>query len=434
MAILQEDVFEDLHPRATKGRAATNGRVTLGRTTLLREVYRSLINTGRTYAAFRDEDRVTVARLIDRSPILDPMSGYGGLAALCAELGIRSFGVKYNPAQYFWQLLSHPGRADIHLRAIAAIIRRRRSWPRPRNRAVVSDEFFPDETRVLLTRLFSLIQTATAELPLPSAAKPWEVPVSLLLPFSGRLACTSPGDVSTHTKEGGTCVLLGWQDDFYRYLNALSSRLESIKKRSMSINHDLVLGDARAVDLGKRRFRSMFTSPPYPNHRDFSTILLPENMLLGIIGRANGFDVPFARESIIGSNFVKGSEFRSISSSAANRFMSEALALRRNKRAEYDDKVYYIPYFRNYFSSLEAAYRNIATYLHTSFEGYVVVVNNTHRGIVIPVSEVVQDIWRSVGFHTEVSRATESFHLGAKNPRAKGIRARHTEYVVRIWR
>jgi len=167
--------------------------MTLGRTSLLRDIYRVLINAGRTYAAFRGEDRQLVARLIDRSPVLDPMSGYGGLAALCADLGISSVGVEYNPAQYFWQLLSQPDRVEMHLAAITGVILQRRSWPRPRNRAVVADEFFPTETRTLLERLFTLFQHSVADLQLPASVNPFEVSVSLLLPFSGRLACASPG-------------------------------------------------------------------------------------------------------------------------------------------------------------------------------------------------------------------------------------------------
>src|SRR5205814_2055715 len=123
-----------------------------------------------------------------------------------------------------------------------------------------------------------------------------------------------------------------------------------------------------------------------------STILRPENTLLKIIGGANGFEVPFTRDGIIGSTFVKGTDSRSPASAVAKRFLADALSIRRSKRAEYDDDVYYMPYFRNYFVGLEEAYQNVAQYLHESFEGYVVVVNNTHRGIVIPVSEVVHEI------------------------------------------
>ena len=412
---------------------ATNA-TTLGRISLLRDIYRVLINAGRTYAAFREEDSQLVARLIDRSPVLDPMSGYGGLAVLCADLGISSVGVEYNPAQFFWQLLSQPGRVEMHLAAITGVIRQRRSWPRPRHRAVVADEFFPADTWTLLERLFTLFQHSVVDLRLPASVNPFEVSVSLLLPFSGRLACASPGDVTTHIREGGICPLVGWQDDFYAYLRALSGRLNQIKARSKCQAHEVILADARSVDFGSRRFQSMFTSPPYPNHRDFTSILLPENTLVSTLSEANGFAFSFEREKIIGSNFVGRLNIRSLKSSVASRFIEEVLSLRRNKRAEYDDEVYYIPYFKHYFSSLEEAYSNVARFLDTAFEGYVVVVNNTHRGIVIPVSEVVQDIWQSLGFRVEVFKETELFHVGAKNPRAKGIRARHTEYVVRIWR
>jgi hypothetical protein len=419
---------------STGARMATNGRVALRRTTLLREVYRSLINTGRTYAAFRDADRENVARLINRSPVLDPMSGYGGLAAICADLGIASVGIEYNPPQFFWQLLTHPGRVAHHQRAIGAILGQRRRWPRPRQRAVVSNDFFPDESRAVLDRLLGLLISICADKTPPSGLKPWEMAVSLLLPFSGRLACTSPGDVSTHTKHGGTCVLIGWQDDFCIYLKALNQHLDVIKSRSKCTDHHVTLGDARTASFGQQRFGSMFTSPPYPNHRDFTSILLPENILLPMLAESHGFAIPFDREGIIGSNFVKGIGPRSPASKVARKFISDALTLQRNKRAEYDDEVYYIPYFKNYFCGLEDAYENVSSYLARSFEGYIVVVNNTHRGIVIPVSNTIEDIWQSLGFQTQIVDAKESFHVGSKNPRAKGFRARHTTYVVRIWR
>lgn len=420
--------------RELKVRTATNGRVPLGRTTLLRDVYRSLINTGRTYAAFRESDQATVARLVKKAPILDPMSGYGGLAAFCAELGVESVGVEYNPPQFYWQLLVHPKRSEMHLNAIEAILRKRRSWPRPRALAVVADDFFPVETRLLLERIFTLLTNVCSDVPSRGSIDPWQMAISLILPFCGRLACTSPGDVSTHTKEGGTCVLTGWQDDFQTYLNALRNRIELIRSRTKCITHEVILGDARSVDLGKRRFSAMFTSPPYPNHRDFSSILLPENTFLRTIGDACGFTIPFAREGIIGSNFVKGEQTRQPHSSVANVFLRNAMTIKRSKNAEYDDNVYYLPYFNKYFSALEEAYTNISRYLDATFEGYVIVVNNTHRGLVIPVSETIQDIWRSLGFQAEVFDSRETFHFGTKNPRAKGIRARHTEYVVKIWR
>ena len=108
--------------------------------------------------------------------------------------------------------------------------------------------------------------------------------------------------------------------------------------------------------------------------------------------------------------------------------------LKRMKQATYDDEVYYFPYLREYFAALESAYANVSKAAASDFLGYIVVVNNTHRGVVVPVAEAIVDIWRELGFSSRIERAEESFHLGTKNPRAKGIRARHTEYVVEVRR
>lgn len=417
-----------------KGRLATNGRVALSRTTLIRELYRSLLNTGRTYAAFRDTDRALVQRLAPAGTILDPMSGYGRVAAFCSELGINSVGVEFNPPQYFWQLLCHPQCSDLHLSAIAFLIDKRRSWPRPRPRAVVSDEFFPPECMATLERLLDLaLEFYSQKRGLPFDF--WRLALALLMPFVGRISCTSPADVSTHTKQGGTCVLLGLQEDFSLYLAALQDRLARVRNSHKPSQHDVQLGDARTVSFGRKKFRAMLTSPPYPNHRDFTTILLPENEFLFSVARSRGYPIPFSRHDIIGSNFVKGRQQEFVvHSDVAAKFIADAQAIRRTVRAKYDDDTYYIPYFSKYFSALEAAYKNVARALDVQCEGYITVVNNTHRGIVIPVSEVVQDIWRGIGFQAEVFESKEFSHVGAKNPRAKGVRARHTEYVVRIWR
>jgi hypothetical protein len=400
---------------------------------MIRETYRSLLNSGRTYASFRDDDYETVKdRLTGRGPILDPTSGYGRLASFCSELGISTVNVEMNPPQYFWQLLVHPAHVQLTEQAATAILAKRRNWPRPRQRAVVSDEFFPQQSMAVLFPLFDLISNVYKEFETPHDAL-W-MATAFILPFVGRMSCTSPGNLSTHTKEGGTCVLTGWQDDFHSYLSALARRLTVVSANARSMDHKLILGDARSVDLGGRSFAAMYTSPPYPNHRDFSSILLPENTFLQHLTAARSVPISFIREQIIGSNFVTGEVIPAPQSAVVTKFITEVSSLRRTKRAVYDDNVYYIPYLRKYFKALEDAYRHISQFLESPFEGYAVVVNNTHRGIVIPVASTLIDIWTSLGFHAEEFSAKETFHIGTKNPRAKGIRARHTECVVRIWR
>jgi len=96
--------------------------------------------------------------------------------------------------------------------------------------------------------------------------------------------------------------------------------------------------------------------------------------------------------------------------------------------------VYYLPYLRKYFIAIEKAYENVARFAAKSFVGFIVVVDNTHRGVVIPVGAIVVEIWKELGFQATIHSSKEVFHVGAKNPRAKGIRAKHQEIVVWVWR
>jgi hypothetical protein len=185
----------------------------------------------------------------------------------------------------------------------------------------------------------------------------------------------------------------------------------------------------------------MITSPPYPNSRDYGAMFGPENALLtwfsdqGIINN-------FRPNRLIGSVCVsvdQNSTYEktpAVRSKAAKKFLSEIENFSGPLRANYDNKIYYLPYFSNYFHGLENAYANIAKSLKYYSKGYIIVVNNTARNQVIPVSESVIDIWRSLGFKAEIVKelTRELFHVGSINPRARGFKSVHTEHTVRVWR
>jgi hypothetical protein len=408
--------------------------VTLSRITLIREIYRALINTGRSYAAFTQKERELVDRLKSKGEIFDPMSGYGLLMRYCSTAGIKSFGVEYNLPQYLWQLLCHPSYSEHFLQAIKIIRSRRARWPRTVLKAVVSDEFFPEASLRILERLLRLTKQAIEEC-FGEDLNIDRLALALLLPFAGRLSCSVPGDISTHTKVGGMCIFSDWEKDYEAYLRAAQTRLEHITLTAKTRNHKLMYGDARIYKFPKRRFRAMITSPPYPNHRDFTSMFAPEHALLHELG-LDGNNAPRQfSEHIIGSNFVSNRPKIVPESKAALHFLNDITKLERNKTATYDDEVYYIPYFENYFIDLEKAYKNVSSACaNADFEGYIVVVNNTHRNLVIPVSEVILEIWTSLGFNATVSASNELFHIGTKNPRARGLRAKHMEYIIKVWR
>ncbi|MEO6393289.1 MAG: hypothetical protein ABIP75_15675, partial [Pyrinomonadaceae bacterium] len=123
----------------------------------------------------------------------------------------------------------------------------------------------------------------------------------------------------------------------------------------------------------------------------------PEHVFLknvGIPGTDVGRNNP---EQIIGSNFVSGKGRLQPNTKSAIGFLKEVALQKRDRGGVYDDDVYYLPYLERYFVDLELAYTNVSLSLKPSFEGYIVVVNNTHRNLVIPVSDVILEIWKNLG-------------------------------------
>jgi hypothetical protein len=131
------------------------GNRPLSRLTLLRKIYRVLLNTGRSYAAFTPKEKELVAALREKKEIFDPMAGYGSLTRYCGELGLRSYCVEYNVPQFLWQLLLHPTHTRIFIHSCNVLLSQAACWPRCRIRARASDDWFPEESRRILLALFA---------------------------------------------------------------------------------------------------------------------------------------------------------------------------------------------------------------------------------------------------------------------------------------
>ena len=423
---------EDLKPYQSAKGNNLKASMMLKRTSLVREVYRALINTGRSYAAFNDRDKLLIEKLKDRGEILDPTSGYGLLTRFCAEVGVSAYCVELNFPQHLWQILCHPSYTKFLMPAIKRLISCVQDWPHTHIRAVVHETWYPEQSKELLSRIFHLnkkiLKESVGELECDKMA------LALLLPFIGRLACCIPGDISTHVKEGGICVYSGWQKDYFCYLQALWERLNKNSEKAVQLTHYLYHGDAKTFPFPARRFGAFVTSPPYPNMRDFSSMFEPERAFLQWFKDDLGDGIEQLEERVIGSNFVSGRPKRTLRNRAASNFIATLRDLKLNKNALYDEDKYYIPYYENYFADLEEAYANISHSLQDKVEGYIIVVNNTHRNIPVPVAGVIIGIWEDLGFNASIFEAIESFHVGVKNPRARGLRARHTEYVIKVWR
>lgn len=411
----------------------------LDSTTLIRDVYRALLNTSRTYAGFEKRHMAWVDSLCDRREVLDPMAGYGGLMQHCSKRTppMATYGIECNPPAYFWQVLMHPRHADIVTELCDRMLANRAKWPRQHLRVAVSDSWFPEESLLMLDSMWHTVKDAAISV---AGAQAEEISLALLLPFVGRLSSTIQGSGAIHVKEGGLCVFNGWRDDLVRYIGAVQ-RAVNMVARSCESTHVIRLGNACNIRLGRKRFDAMVTSPPYPNRGDYSKIFAPENEFLRWL-HGKGFISPdnILHERLIGSVDVSEPErsaqhvSASLKSKSANDFVEFVAGYRGTPKAQSDNRAYYLPYYRNYFHGIETAYENISRYLSSDFIGYIIVVNNTARKRVIPVSQFICETWERLGFYTRIVGDREMSHMGGINPRVKGLSARHAEYTIRVER
>jgi hypothetical protein len=403
----------------------------LNDTSLIRSTYRALLRSNRSYAAFTAADRLLIERLAGSTALLDPMSGYGSLTHLAVARNQSSFCLELNQPQFLWQVLTHPRSRETVL-TVAKSLRGSKLGSKAPSCAIMSESFFPEESRRVVRELRHRVQQSFDGLD-PGPATP-DLVDALMLPFVGRLACVRPSFNPAHVKRGGgICVLKDWQVDFRDYVDAVISLLERLPIPSpASTTHGLELGDARSFRFELGAYDGLLTSPPYPNRADYASLFLPESDYLSWVRESSD---PTG-QSLIGSVIVSHRSGATPSASTALRFLDEAddHARARGKRAEYDQRVYYRPYFEEYFGGLEAAWRNVATALAPEAHGFIVVVNNTHRGLVIPVAEFACEVWQGLGFDAAISDTSEHTHVGTKNPRARGVRAVHSRHVVEIGR
>lgn len=403
----------------------------LSDTSLIRGTYRALLRSNRSYAAFTAADRLLIKRLSNSVALLDPMSGYGSLTHLAVTQGQSSFCLELNEPQFLWQVLTHPSSRETVL-AAARLLRAQRAKANTTSCAIISESFFPEEAREVVRGLRGRVQRAIED---SGNSLNKQLVDAVILPFVGRLSCVRPSFNPAHVKRGGgICVLKDWDVDFRDYLDALIALLDGLPSPAWAsrTNHGLAHGDARSFGFEPRAYDGLLTSPPYPNRADYASLFLPESDYLSWIREAQ----PPESQRLIGSVVVSHRNGAMPRASTALQFLDEAdsHAKAHGKSAEYDQSVYYRPYFEEYFAGLEAAWRNVETALGEASRGFIVVVNNTHRGIVVPVAEFACEVWQGLGFTAGVCDTSEHTHVGTKNPRARGVRAIHSRYVIEIER
>lgn len=409
------------------------GRTIISKLNLIRKPYRTLLNGGQGYAAF---DVVTVSDLVDRlgqTAILDPMSGYGSLLDICSKKGIPSVSVEINGPLYLWHLVRWAELTDDFIGAIDVLLTRSANWPKTITRAQASSQWFTEIALNLLDDLMQMNCEAVETKRTSREIKTEIIAAALMVPFCGRLSCCTESDNNPiWVKKGGIVVYDKWECDYREYLVSLRSLL--VKNANTTVRgttHKIILGDCRLIDFRDMQVQAMITSPPYPNHSDYFKMLEPE---VHYCSHLNISDLNVAPATqYIGSTKVKGTTQKQYPLKVAGEFLDYVpTSSVKSKKKATANATYHYPSYANYFNGLYDAYANVSRAAAPGFKGFIIVRNNHFRNREIPVAQAVVEVWQSLGFNAKIVDQKEVFHTGTKNPRARGKKAKQSEFIIEI--
>lgn len=393
-------------------------------------VYKGLINRSRAFASFKEKDELDVI-LEDLSKhiakgdcVFDPMSGYGGGMRYFGRHGYKTTNIELNPPSYYWQVLKNPTNTDKIIHHIDNLKEYFKDLPKFKQAISISDSLFSDEAVEFLSVLYGKI------LNIFNYDK--EIAIAVLLPFVSRFANYQRSSTNiTHFKEGGLCSYIGWEIDFFTYLDSLKRMLAEEYTQYSEISHVNILSDIMLFDTTPK-YSCFVTSPPYPNYRDYSKLFKIENWVLNNIINSN----PTNFTMMIGSNNVSGKFYGDIESESAQRFLSELIikSKKLQKKSRYDIEVYYHPYFCQYFYNIQEAYKKIDKMLTNNALGYIVVNDNITRDIPIPVGASICDIFKGLGYQTEDYNISHISHYGNIGRMAKRINSHHLRHILKVWK
>jgi len=224
-------------------------------------------------------------------PVLDPFCGTGTTLLVCTELGLDCDTLDLNPFLVWlasaksrsYSARERSAAAALGERALTAVLRgRSRTAWRPALHNI--ERWWPPDTLAALARAFEVLRAETASKAAVNLCK---------LAFCRALIDSSNASFNHQSlsfKAPGT-VTGGARPVAEAFERALASVIGAAGKLPRT-RRAARLGDARALSaaLDQRRYRTVITSPPYPNRMSYIRELRPYMYWLGYLddGRAAG--------------------------------------------------------------------------------------------------------------------------------------------------
>ncbi len=200
-------------------------------------------------------------------------------------------------------------------------------------------------------------------------------------------------------KKLDTNVVLDW-------LNITKIMFHDIKRNKTVINNPVQLhkGDARTLDLylNKQSINAVFTSPPYPNEKDYTRATRLESVILGFI--QNKFQLRDLKKNLLRSNtrnvyknddddkfILQYPEILKIADEIENR------RIQFNKTSGFE-KLYH-KVIKLYFGGIARHLNSLKPFLkNNAMLGYVVGDQASYLRVYIPTGKIIANIAENLGY------------------------------------
>lgn len=360
-------------------------------------------------------DVISVLKPSSDGFIVDPWNGAGTTTSTASLLGYRSYGNDINPVM---SILSR-ARSARNIDADSLIERVKRGLEIGACASVVSLPWFSEETNSLISLIRNLCFTGQLLDPTLLTDESCLILTALfgtLRQFLAPLQGTNPTWWKTTYANK---ISENPNDIKIRFLAALEELLIGLDRSLLQVVDDppppiIRCGEASALSLPSHSACMIVTSPPYLTRLDYAKSMLMELMLINIEGEKFRTLRQKMTGSVMGGTYC---QFDESWGSEAEAVLDHAMsaALERNR----SDGRYYSGTFRRYFKDLFNSIKEMDRILVKGGSVAIVVQGSRHRGRIVDLPLVVQQMAESVKWETVRAVAWPTRDLGQINPRSR---------------
>lgn len=359
--------------------------------------------------------------LMEKDLLLDPFCGTGTTLVEAQKRGIRCIGIEANPMAYFaskvklnWDI--DPQELQKHALKVVEEVKRQLIKQKLSDDALLENELqngannllklTPEQEELILKRSISpvplhkcLLLLKTIKHSRPGAYEDHET-----LAFAKTLVDNASNlhfgpEVGVRKPKIDALVTRSW----LKNTNIIASDIQKYR-HYQNAESEVMLGDARIIGnhLEKNSIQGVFTSPPYPNEKDYSRTTRLESVLLGFIRSKK--DLRNTKKNLIRSNtrgvykddsddiWIK--EF-DIISKIADKIEARRISLGKTSGFE----KLYGRVTKLYFGGMAKHLAELRDYLKSgAYLGYVVGDQASYLRVYIPTAKILALIAESLGY------------------------------------